>query len=122
MSQMRHQSLFVVYLALTLAACGTDLPPEDGALARSKASLTSTSRAELLTVSDPIPNQYIVVLHDGAPGVAMDVDAVASEQAAEVGGQVGLTFRHALNGYVLQADEASATQLLGDPRVKYIEQ
>jgi len=119
---MRPQSLLVVYLGLTLAACGTDLQLEDGALARSKASITSTSRAQLLTVSEPIPNQYIVVLREGALDANADVDMVASEQAAQVGGQVGLTFRHALNGYVLQADEAAATQLLDDPRVEYIEQ
>jgi len=117
-SVVRSQPLFTTLLGLTLAACSADLLPEDGAIAASQASLSSMSTARLLEVSQPVGNQYIVVLRDDAMGV----DAIASEQAGSVGGQVGLTFHQALNGYVLMADEAAARQLLDDPRVKYIEE
>ncbi|HYV47889.1 MAG TPA: S8 family serine peptidase, partial [Myxococcaceae bacterium] len=72
----------------------------------------------MLKAAQPVGNQYIVVFRDDVMGV----ESVASEQASAVGGQVGATFHSALHGYVLMADEASAQQLLTDPRVKYVEE
>ena len=115
---MRPQPLFTVFLGLTLAACSSDLPQEAGATAASQLPLTVIPQTKLLKAAEPVGNQYIVVLHDGAK----DVDAVAAQQALAAGGQVGLTFKHALLGYVLRADEAAALQLLDDPRVKYVEE
>src|SRR4051794_38885370 len=91
---MRTQSLFTTLLGLTLAACSADLPPGDGATAASQASLSSSTRAALLQVAQPVMNQYIVVLRDGALGAA-SIDSIASEQAGAVGGQVGLKFTSA---------------------------
>jgi len=128
---MRPQSLLTPLLGLTLAACSADFPQGDGAIAASHASLITTTPtqattgAALLEVSQPVGNQYIVVLRDdvlGASSGDVSVDSIAAEQAGTVGGQVGLTFSHALNGYVLVADQAQAELLLDDPRVKYVEQ
>jgi aqualysin 1 len=116
---MRPSLLLTAVMGLALAACSADLPPEDGAPAASSAPLAvqTPAKAKLLRASERIPNQYIVVLKDGA-----DVASVARQQAVAQGGRVGRTFQHALRGYVLHGDEAAAQRLLDDPQVKYVEE
>src|SRR5690242_12508541 len=89
--------------ALALAACMTDLSPEDEARIAGQASLTARPR-QLLRNPERIPGQYIVVLKAGAP----DVAEVARRQAAATGARVGRVFTHALHGYVLHGSEAAA--------------
>jgi len=117
---MRPLPMLSAVTALALAACTTDLAPEDVARTAGHAPLAAPShqKAKLLRTSERIPNQYVVVLREDTP----DVAAAARAQAKAAGAQVGRLYTHALRGYVLRGSEAAAQRLLDDPRVKYVEE
>ncbi|HZN93553.1 MAG TPA: S8 family serine peptidase, partial [Myxococcales bacterium] len=117
---MRPLPLLFAVTALSLAACVTDLPPEDDARTTGHAPLAAHphQKARLLRAPERIPDQYIVVLEDHVP----DVAAAAREQAGANGAQVGRVFTRALRGYVFHGPESAARRLLDDPRVKYVEE
>ncbi|MFD4669911.1 S8 family serine peptidase [Lentzea sp. NPDC058450] len=61
-----------------------------------------------------IAGRYVVVLKD-------DADA-ADVVTKNGGGEVRETWRHALHGFALAADETTARRIAADPRVAYVEQ
>ncbi len=63
-----------------------------------------------------VPGSYVVVLK---PGAAVDTAAALS---ARHGGEVRSVWRHALRGYALRADAATAAKVAGDPRVAFVQQ
>jgi len=65
----------------------------------------------------PERERYIVVLHDSvdSPGAA------AREIAAQVGGQVGFIYEHALKGFAIEVPAQAVAALQRNPRVKYVE-
>ena len=73
----------------------------------------------------PIPDSYIVVLRDGAPGgasLSSSRAGVASELAARHGGLVTRVYERALRGFAARMSRAAAEALARDPRVAYVEQ
>lgn len=79
----------------------------------------STAAGELLTVDRPIPGSYVVVLKE-APG--LQVAAEARGLAAFHGGRVAQVWEHALQGFLLEADERVARAIASDRRVAYVQQ
>ncbi len=77
------------------------------------------------TKAKTIANRYIVVLRDDAVNnLARDttVAEIGDSLAAVHGGQIERTYKHALNGYVMEMSEAQALALSQDPRVAYVEE
>jgi aqualysin 1 len=77
-----------------------------------------STEAKILRAAERVPNQYIVVLRDDVS----DVQAVAQEHTRTFGAQMGVSFQHALRGYVLKGSEADALAVAADRRVKYVEE
>ena len=78
---------------------------------------------------DGVPDEYIVVLHDGAvhrdrdaPGVGSSVSDLASRLAGQHKAKVLATYEHALNGFAVRLPAAAAKALSQDPRVRFVEQ
>jgi hypothetical protein len=72
-------------------------------------------------VTDPILNQYIVVLDDNTPRGL--VTSVAGEMARVDGGSVRHIYRYAIKGFSLYGmSEAGAVALSLDPRVEFVEE
>jgi subtilisin len=65
----------------------------------------------------PIPDQYIVVLRDGA-----DAKAVAAEHRRRAGAQVLDTYGAAIDGYSARLSAAELHKVKTDPRVDYVTQ
>jgi subtilisin family serine protease len=65
----------------------------------------------------PVPDQYIVVLADGA-----DADDVVSDAEAAFGARRKHLFRRAVRGFSIRVNRSGAERLSRDPRVKYVEQ
>ncbi|HEY8082619.1 MAG TPA: S8 family serine peptidase [Solirubrobacterales bacterium] len=64
---------------------------------------------------DAIPGRYIVVLEEtGDPG------SIAEEQVEATGGELGLVFSHALDGYSAELSREAVSELREDPRVRYV--
>jgi serine protease len=84
--------------------------------------------AELRTVKEPIPGQYIVVLKNDfvrGPGEISrnpDVTTMALEMANTYGVDVDLTFENALRGFSMAATEKQLDRLLSDPRIDFVEE
>lgn len=75
----------------------------------------------LLRSENPVPGQYIVVLHDARPG---ELAASAGEAVRALESRHGVkaerTFKHALRGFMVRTSEARARALAADPSVKYV--
>jgi subtilisin len=65
----------------------------------------------------PIPDQYIVVLHEGT-----DANAVAAEHKRKAGAQILDTYGAALDGYTARLSESELRKVEADPRVDYVAQ
>ena len=85
--------------------------------------------AELLTVDRPIEGRYIVVLKDQAASLSAEsrvgvanVPAVAQGIASQYSAKLLRSYQSALRGFVVDANDASLSQLLKDPRVAFIEE
>lgn len=99
---------------VVLAACSertgnpTQLkPPAEPVLSQQEAPVLA-SRA-----SRPIPDQYIVVLHDGADAVSVTASHTVTPMR---------TYQHALRGFAAKLSRAQVERLRRDGSVKYIEQ
>ena len=65
----------------------------------------------------PIPDQYIVVLHDGT-----DASAVAAEHKRKAGANVLDTYGAAIDGYTARLSASELRKVKADPRVDYVTQ
>lgn len=74
---------------------------------------------EIVAAADPVPGEYIVTLADVSP---FGVGATAAALAADHGGEVLRTYRHALLGFAVEMSEAQALELSKDPRVATVEE
>ncbi len=80
--------------------------------------LTLLLIATLPAIAAPAEREsYIVVLHDSEESPA----AAASGIAAQVGGQVGFVYQHALKGFSIQVPAQAVAALERNPKVKYVE-
>ncbi|MEO0973569.1 MAG: S8 family peptidase [Pseudomonadota bacterium] len=75
--------------------------------------------------AEAVPERYIVVFRDDiglVRGATDQVERLASALTNQYGGKVGHTYAHALRGISIQASEAVAKRIAGDPRVAFVEQ
>ncbi|HLL05689.1 MAG TPA: S8 family serine peptidase [Myxococcaceae bacterium] len=110
------QSVFTVSF-LVLSACA----PEASSSTSTPQPHLVTAGGLLRTQGDRVPEQYIVVLKDvapGAPGHAVAEAARALEARHAV--KAEKTWGHALRGFMVKASEAKARALAADPAVKYV--
>ncbi|MBP2324077.1 hypothetical protein JOF56_004462 [Kibdelosporangium banguiense] len=71
--------------------------------------------ASIRTVSDAVPDSYIVVLKDHTVSTA---DSLTSKY----GGTVTSTWRHALNGFAARMSAKQAAQLASNPNVSFVQE
>lgn len=72
-----------------------------------------------------IPNRYIVVFEDwaaGERGAESNAEVVAAELSVVYGGKVDRVFKHVINGYSVEMSPKEVSNLILDPRVKYVEE
>ncbi|GIH02589.1 hypothetical protein Rhe02_06560 [Rhizocola hellebori] len=69
------------------------------------------------TAGQAVPGSYLVVLKKSA-----SVDGTAAALTTRHGGTVGHVYRHALNGFAVQASPEEAKRMAADPAVDYIQQ
>ncbi|MFE2752783.1 S8 family peptidase [Actinosynnema sp. NPDC059335] len=93
-----------------------------GALALTAGLLVGTPPAgaaegdvKLAAPGTAVPGHYLVVLKD-------DVAVQAADLTAKHGGTVTATWRHALRGFAVRADEKEARRLAADPAVRSVSQ
>ena len=89
--------------------------------------------AELKTVDRPVAGEYIVVLKKEAASLAGEpsqmgkvkrsqVATVAQQMAHSHNAKVTRSFRKALRGFSVKADDKALARLLADPRVAYVQE
>jgi aqualysin 1 len=79
----------------------------------------------LSTEGRAVPNEYIVVLHDGVPGKLRAratnlVREAMVERARELGGRITSQYSAALSGFAAKLSPAQLTAIRRDPRVAYV--
>ena len=85
----------------------------------SAANVAAQRLPERRIVAGDVPNEYIV----GLRGVPRDeVDRVARQIAANVGGQVVTTWKDAVTGFWIRVPDARAAEMYRDARVASVEQ
>jgi subtilisin len=67
--------------------------------------------------SQPVPDQYVVVLNDGA-----DLSRAVADMTSLSGAQVVHVYGHALNGYAAKLPAPALAVVKADPRVDYVVQ
>src|SRR5687767_12032523 len=107
--------------ALSLSAYGGSTSNEPSAASLAGTSHEARSTGGILRNSNPVRGQYIVVLKQDAVA-ARDIQDVAHEMTERYRGELQLTYRHALRGFVVSMPEADAQTLAQDPRVAYVEE
>jgi subtilisin family serine protease len=106
----------LLLMALTVIVIGTLAMRETKAQERAPQKLRKHANA--------IANRYIVVLHDEVVNSFAREESVAEigqGLTAAYGAQLQQSFKHALNGYVMEMSEEQAQALSQDARVKYVE-
>ncbi|WNG38700.1 S8 family serine peptidase [Archangium violaceum] len=112
------QALFTCSL-LGVAACGGPLPEEEGLLPSKEVGQV----AQLVRKAKSVPDEYIVVLREDMKDVALRGSAdMARELVVARGGEVLHTYERALKGFWVKLPPGQVRELLGDPRVAYIEE
>ncbi|ONI70616.1 hypothetical protein ALI144C_49240 [Actinosynnema sp. ALI-1.44] len=76
--------------------------------------MASAETATVQSVSDSIPDSYIVVLKNNQV-------STADAPAARYGGTVTSTWHSALNGFATRMNAAQAARLAADPSVSYVQ-
>jgi serine protease len=114
MTQLHHIPSRAPLLATTAALLGI--------------TAMSAHASELRSASQPIKDQYIVVLKDTAASLdsesrrATPVKVAAKNIAEAHRAKLTHSFDRVLRGFVVRADGAALARLLADPRVAYIQE
>jgi subtilisin family serine protease len=114
---MRFIPIIAALASLCVAACGIDLSSET--------DVPVETSAKFLRSSDPVKDEYIVVLATEVNGQSLetqDARELARELTDLYRGQTIQVYRHALRGFVAQMSEVDAKELAADPRVRYVEE
>jgi subtilisin family serine protease len=111
---MRIQKKAVLAFTCIALTAGAQEPAQER-------SMAEVAAGKFLKSSDPIREQYIVVLKDDSVSAA-SVPTVAQALARRHGATIKQTFSHALRGFVVQASEAHARALAASPEVEYVEE
>ena len=124
MRQTRQTILLLTLVGAVLLACSGVVLAQQ---AEERTTTTSGSEENESTASDenappktpkkPIPDNYIVVLDEGA-----DPDRVANEHARQHGAQLKFIYRNAIQGYAAVIPEGRRQAIERDSRVAYVEQ
>ncbi|HEX4950139.1 MAG TPA: S8 family peptidase [Blastocatellia bacterium] len=112
----------VVLMIVIIAVC---LPLITQAQQRKPTQRRDASQRKLLRHENAVPNRYIVVLREESVSSATHERAVAEigdSFAVSYGARIERTFRHALNGYVVDMTPEQAQALSQDERVAYVEE
>ncbi|HYH99951.1 S8 family serine peptidase, partial [Hyalangium sp.] len=113
---MQHRRAVALLAFLALAACGS------GSEEAAQESSPFTTHGKFLRVERAVPSEYIVVFNE-VPGFSVErISATAEALAASHGGQVLMTYGHALQGYWAKMTEQQALALAADPQVKYVQE
>jgi subtilisin family serine protease len=81
------------------------------------------AQEKFVTVSKPIPGEFVVVLKDPAPGTQPVSPAVAAQNLkARYGGSVFTTYEHALRGFAGKMSDDQARAMSNDEQVAYVQQ
>ena len=93
---------------------------------------SAVTAGEFVRAQNRIEGQYIVVMKpdalvspaaaNRAQGLAIAAENAAVDLAAKHGGRVNRLFKHALQGFAMEADERVVARMLKDPRVAFIEE
>ena len=89
---------------------------------------SDATAAELRTVKNPIPGQYIVILKDDAASLATErsrlsrVGVVSRDVATRSRAKLTHSYTHVLRGFAARADDKALARLLADPRVAYVQE
>ena len=92
------------------------------------AGATAGAEGPVRRVGQPIRDEYVVVLKDGAaasrrgPAAGPRVASVTADLARLHGATVERVFEHALRGFSARMTAARAAALAADPRVSYVEE
>ncbi len=76
----------------------------------------------VVSVEDPVPGRYIVVLKDGDGGPRAATEGILEEYARTMGVEKIAVFERALNGFACSAGDDAAERLAADPRVAFVQQ
>ncbi|RNF82354.1 S8 family serine peptidase [Montanilutibacter psychrotolerans] len=96
-------------------------------------SAVSAHAAELKTVDRPVAGEYIVVLKKEAASLTGEVSlmggvrrspvaTIAQQMARSHNGRLLRTYKKALRGFVVKADDKALARLLADNRVAYVQE
>jgi subtilisin family serine protease len=121
----RGASLLVAAALATAAVVGATALPAASTTGRTPVTTTPTrstsppGSGRILTAAAPIRDQYIVTLHDVAPGA---VPAEAGRLAGQHGGAVVKVYQHALRGFAVRMSRTQAAALATAPQVASVEE
>ena len=101
-------------VAVVWTALVTLAPPAVGIVAEQQ----SAEGPIVVPATDSVPGEYIVTLKDPDPTRAAPA---AAELARAHGGEVSEVYAHALQGFAVDADAATAGAIAADPRVASVE-
>ncbi len=109
-------------LATGLIACTNTVEPVpdpgSGFECSNAAELTG-----LISVEDPIPGRFIVVLKDTEPGLAPAAVSSTAQTFAQKHGVTSVqVFDQSLRGFACSASESEAEKMAADPRVAFVQQ
>jgi subtilisin family serine protease len=100
-----------------------------GATLLAMGAIAPASAAELLTAERPIEGQYIVVLKKESAslmsegrGRRPEVAAIAQQMAQSHRADLVKSYKNALRGFVVRADDKALARLLADDRVAYVQE
>src|SRR5438552_8740417 len=113
---MRKLTILSLAFAVSLMAVGTFLPV--------KTSGHNEQRSKFRRSTQPIPNQYIVVLNSDASGrsaESSEVEAKAENLSSVYGGQVKGVYSNAIQGYAVTMSARQAEDLSRDSNVEFVE-
>jgi len=113
------RSLALLGLSSFLLACPNTIEPTPGPF-----ECASTAGLQgIVRVENPIPDRYIVVLKETAPGVlAASVQATAQSLAQGYGVSEVQVFENALKGFACGVSASEAEKMAADPRVAFVQQ
>lgn len=103
-------------LAFALGACIPGTQDDEGA--------DPGQAGDLVTVEDPVDNEYLVVLRESAAEDAPSTRAAGEELLAGLGPEAELerAYEHAIKGFGASMPPAVARQLAADPAVEFVEE
>ncbi len=110
------RKLFALLTTIALCICAFLPPPSHG-----QGHGAAAAAEKFRRVTRAVPDNYIVVLNDGAVGRGAAAP-LAQTLARTYGGKIRFIYEHALKGFAVQLPEAAAFALSNDPRVKYVEE